>query len=50
MTDTIRELKVDEVENVVGGGGSNSATGSDSIDSVLTSKTLKSIVWGNGHK
>ena len=51
MVDTIRELKVDELENVAGGGGGNSggSGNSDASDGPLSSKELKSIIWGGSH-
>jgi hypothetical protein len=48
MSDTIRELKVDELENVVGGGGASSGN-SNTSDWPGSSKSLKSIVWGDHH-
>ncbi len=49
MSDEIRELKVDELENVAGGGGGSSGESGnpDTSGGPLSSKALKSIIWGS---
>jgi hypothetical protein len=50
MIDAMRELKVDELENVAGsGGGSSGDSGGCDTSGPLSSKELKSIVWGGSH-